>query len=318
MSVVKKMSGAVSISAFVALTAVAGFACGGDDKEETDGGNGGQPSGMGGGDAGGGNGDCNGDEGTRPDRDLVLINVTGSSASEFIGKPSKVEVIDGDGKPLSPPITAMTNTSGQFKLGGTPCSLKGAWIHVTGTGTTDEDTYDSLSLSAPDSGDTLIRASFVGTVKLAEMTGGFTAMDSKVAIGGAVYRVDDKGKRIGTIGCAQIYMDGNAHPKEGVDQRYVQGALPTTWTTRDKTERTGKFYFGNVDKGEHTFKVSVDGGKSFLKLRPIEGGETVEAVTIKVPFVRSEAKGPYKSFLALFGIDVPGSDPTPADCPPDA
>jgi hypothetical protein len=212
----------------------------------------------------------------------------------------------------------MSNTSGKFTISGVPCSQKNAWIHVTGSGTTKDDTYDSLSLSAPDSKDDLIRISLVGTVATAESTGGFKSDPTKVAIGGAVYRVDSTGKRVGTIGCAQIYMDGDAHPKEGVDQRYVQGVLPTTWETRQKTERTGKFYFGNVDKGEHTFKVSVDGGKTFLKLRPTEGGENIDALPVKVPFVRNDAKGPYKSFLVLFGIDVPGADPTPSDCPPDA
>lgn len=313
MSVVKKMSGVFAMAAFVAMTTAAGVSCGGDDNE------GGGDTDAGGGDAGGGNagggGTC---EGTRPARNLTLIQVLGSTANDFVATPHKIEVIDGDGKALNPPITAMSDTSGKFTISGVPCEQKNAWIHVTGSGTTKDDTYDSLSLSAPDSQDNLIRISLVGTVATAESTGGFKSDPTKVAIGGAVYRVDDTGKRVGTIGCAQIYMDGDAHPKEGVDQRYVQGVLPTTWEMRQKTERTGKFYFGNVDKGEHTFKVSVDGGKTFLKLRPTEGGDLIDALPVKVPFVRNDASGPYKSFLVLFGIDVPGADPTPADCPPDA
>src|SRR5688572_24153178 len=257
MSVVKKMSGAFSITAFVALTAVAGWSCGEEDE-------GGEPdSGTPGGQQGGGDGGAAGGTGctdVRPDRTLTLIQVLGADESAFISAPHKVQTLKPDGTQFDPPNTAMSNNTGKFTLKGLPCD-QGGWIHVIGSGTTDADTYDSLSLSAPDSGDNLIRISTVGTVATAETTGGFKSDMSKVAIGGAVYSVDSTGKRRpGGIGCAKVYVDGEAHPLEGVDQRYVSGVLPTTWANLQETQRSGKFYIGNISKGKHKFMVKIGDG----------------------------------------------------------
>jgi hypothetical protein len=194
----------------------------------------------------------------------------------------------------------------------------GVWIHVIGAGpaSVKESTYDSLSLSAPDSGDTLIRISTVGTASIAETTGKFTADKEKIAIGGAVYQIDNTGKRIGSVGCAQIFLDDNTTPPaEGADPlatRYVASSglpapLGTTSPAINKTlagAAGGKFFIGNVSKGKHTFKASLDGGKTFI----------AEA-EIFIPFTRNEATGEFKNFLTLIALDVPGKDPTPAGCP---
>jgi hypothetical protein len=164
---------------------------------------------------------------------------------------------------------------------------------------------ESIHMTPPDSGENVIRISQVGTASTAEMTGNFVGKQDQVAIGGAVYRVDAKGKRIGSIGCARVYVDDEQHPSTTTDQRYIAAnGLPTTIDKLDKTLSSGKFYFGNITKGKHTFKVSVDEGKNFIA--------TLE---VFVPLTRDDATGDFKNVLVLMGIDVPGADPTPAGCP---
>jgi len=311
MSVVKKMSGTFALTAFVALTSIAALGCGEDEDPEGDGGGGGNDAGTGGEDGGTG---CTG---TRPDRMLTLIQVLGQDENAFISTPHKVQLLHLDGTKFDPPVEAMSNTMGKFTAKGQPCGTE-AWIHVPGVGPASDNmsTYDSLSLSAPDSGDNLIRISTVGTAATAETTGKFTSDPERIAIGAAVYTVDGTGRRTGSVGCAKVYMDGDMHPAPNTDQRYISGVLPTTWDVLSMTQRSGKFYFGNVVKGNHTFKVTMDDGATFLDLRQPDGS-TAKSVTINVPFARKDATSEFKSFLVLFGVDVVGGNPTPASCPED-
>jgi len=67
---------------------------------------------------------------------------------------------------------------------------------------------------------------------------------------------------------------------------------------------SGRFYFGNLAKGEHTLKVSMDGGSTFIAQRSIFVGKA-----------RQDASSPFKALLYLVGLDVKGPNPTPASCP---
>jgi hypothetical protein len=310
MSVVKKMSGTWALATFVALTSIAAIAC----EDDGDGDDGTEESATGGGTAGTGGGTGGTCTGNRPDKKVTLIQVLGQDESAFISEPHMFVGLKPDGSAYDPPVTAMSNTSGQATLKGRPCDEQPGWVHVIGKGPASNSmsTYDSLTLSAPDSGDLLIRISTVGTAATAETTGDFKADQSKIAIGGAVYISDPTGKRTGSIGCAQVYMDGDVHPAPGTDQRYVKGVLPATWDKLSETELSGKFYFGNVTKGVHKFKVSLDKGASFVDLRKWDGTLTKE-LEMNIPFARDDAKGEFKSFLVLVGIDVPGGK-TPAGC----
>lgn len=283
----KMMKKKMLTSAFVALSAVA-MACGGDDGDEKTGGDGG------------------GDKKETYDIDLTLISVLGQSEADAIVQSHKVELINAEtGKPFDPPVETMTQEgSGKFSFKAVPRS-PASWIHVIGNGKDPMSTYDSLSYSAPDSGEKFLRISTVGTAGVAEGTGGFKADPTKIAIGGAVYSVDDTGKRVGAIGCAEVMIDDKPSPAEDVDQRYVASTgLPTTL---DKLKQTlggqGKFYFGNVTPGMHTFSVKVGGKVLDQKL------------SLNVPFARNGATGPFQNVLVLIGIDIPGPNPTPAGCP---
>ena len=94
--------------------------------------------------------------------------------------------------------------------------------------------------------------------------------------------------------------------REAVAQRYnAANGIPTTLRRLDQTlANSGRFYFGNLAKGQHTLKVTLDGGKSFIAERSLFIGRT-----------REEAESPFKSLLYLVGIDVKGPNPTPASCP---
>jgi hypothetical protein len=305
------MSGTFALATFVALASIGAIAC--DDGEDGDDGTEESPTGGMGGDTGGNTGGAT-CTGNRPDKKVTLIQVLGQDESAFISQPHMFVGLKPDGSAYDPPVTAMSNTSGQATLKGRACTEEPGWIHVLGYGPASDSmsTYDSLTLSAPDSGDNLIRISTVGTAATAETTGMFKADQSKIAIGGAVYISEPGGKRTGSIGCAQVYMDGNEHPAPGTDQRYIKGVLPTTWDKLSETELSGKFYFGNVSKGVHKFKVSLDKGATFVDMRKWDGSLTKE-LEINIPFNRDDAKGEFKSFLVLFGIDVPGGK-TPAGC----
>ncbi|HEX6246197.1 MAG TPA: hypothetical protein VFZ61_34975, partial [Polyangiales bacterium] len=182
------------------------------------------------------------------------------------------------------------------------------WLHATGVGSASqqESTYDAMTLWAPSSGDTLLRNSAVGTATTPELTGGFVPRPDHTAVWGAVYRVDATGKRIGTVGCAQIFLDDLPSPASTADQRYILGVLPTTIDRQVRTERSGRWFFGNIKPGRHTFKVSVDNGQTFIAEK-----------TVYVPLARENALSEYKAIMVNMGIDVPGPDPTPADCPAD-
>jgi hypothetical protein len=237
----------------------------------------------------------------------TLIKQLGTSAADFVAEQHALSLVSAEGPEAPPPfVFATTNQVGGFSV--QPPDRRDYWLHVAGNGSAGapESTNDSLTLWAPRSGDTLARIGNVGTAGVFETTAGFSASADRVAIQGTVYRVDPTGKRTGTIGCAKIYLDNLASPALDVAQRYVSGTLPAPLHSLERTERSGRWFFGNVAPGLHTFRVSVDDGQTFLATK-----------TVYVPFARKDARGDAKAMMVFMGIDVPGADPTPANCPAD-
>ncbi|MEY4513424.1 MAG: hypothetical protein RLZZ450_5546, partial [Pseudomonadota bacterium] len=179
-------------------------------------------------------------------------------------------------------------------------------MYVHGTGTGSDGTTDTVLLNADvDIHDPLIRISTAGLGPLAGQTGGFTDRPDRAALTGAVYWLVDN-KRMGTIGCAKVYLDGLTGPDADSEQRYTgSSGLPVTLDMQSQTLKTGVFYFANIKPGAHTMKVSLDDGKTFI------GEET----KFYIPFARTEAKSDTKTVLAQLAFYVKGpSNPTPSTC----
>ena len=101
-------------------------------------------------------------------------------------------------------------------------------------------------------------------------------------------------------------MDGATTLDEAAAQRYIgSGGLPTGSEFLSQTLRgSGRFYFGNLAKGQHTLRVSIDDGRSFIA-----------TATFFVPYSRAEATSESKEMLVQLDIDIEGPDPTPTSCP---
>ncbi|HTU61064.1 MAG TPA: hypothetical protein VMF89_21570 [Polyangiales bacterium] len=236
-----------------------------------------------------------------------VVPVLASSCTEGLSVPHQVQLLDAKtGEPL-PGFKTTSASGGKYTFKGVPADIEIA-VHAIGVGPISEgvSTYDSISLYVPNTGDNLLRVSTVGTAGLAAASANFEPSDDRTPLSGTVYQVDASGKRVGQIGCAKIFLDGEPHPATNADQRYnASSGIPTTLRKLDKTlANSGRFYFGNVSKGAHTLKVSLDDGKSFVAQRDVFVGKS-----------RAEADSPYKAVLYLVGIDVKGANPTPANCP---
>lgn len=236
----------------------------------------------------------------------TLVGILAVDNSAPIATPHLIELLDNTtGQPLVPPVSTMTGPgTGAISLTGP----KGDHImYVHGTGTGSDGTTDTVLLNANvDIHDPLIRISTAGLGPTANMTGGFTDRPDRAALTGAVYWLVDS-KRMGTVGCAKVYLDGKTEADTDSDQRYTAASgLPVPLAAQSQTQRTGVFYFANVKPGAHTMKVSLDDGKTFI------GEET----KFYVPFARAQAKSDTKTVLAQVAFYVKGpANPTPASCP---
>jgi hypothetical protein len=250
-------------------------------------------------------------EGSGPPASLdiegCVVPVLASSCNEGLSVPHQVELLNAKtGEPL-PGFKTTSASGGKYAFKNVPGDIEVA-VHAIGVGAASEagSTYDSISIFVPNTGEDLLRVSTVGTAGLAGAAADFKPADDRAPVTGAVYQVDATGKRIGQIGCAKVFLDSEPHPAIGADQRYnASNGIPTTLRKLDKTlANSGRFYFGNMPKGEHTFKVSLDDGKTFIAERKLFVGRS-----------RTEADSPFKSVLYLVAIDVKGPNPTPAGCP---
>jgi hypothetical protein len=296
----------VWVVAFVALGLVA-IACGddGDDDEDA----GGTTAGMGG--TGGTTGGSMGGNEEPYVADGTLVPVTASDTSAPLPAVHKIELLNAaDGQPLSPPLSTTSESgTGKWKIEGVPAAARVA-IHVEGAGDAATGTYDTVILNVykdiPD--DPLTRVSSAGTATIAEGSAGYTAKAEAAALSGAIYIVQNK-MRVGAVGCAKIYVDDKPSPATEYDQRYIDGnSLPTTLDKQGQTLRSGRFFFGNLAKGKHTLKWSLDNGATFV-------GDPVEVFIGKG---RMDASSAFKAILYQVGIDyIPpdGKNPTPASCP---
>lgn len=239
----------------------------------------------------------------------TLVSILAIDATAPIPIPHQLVVLDNDtGLPVDPPITGMSAAgTGAIML---VYPRDGVYaLHVKGQGDPSDSTatYDTVIINArPTDNEKLIRISSAGTASLAENSAGFKPSPERAALAGAVYWAPG-GVRKGTIGCAKVYIDGATGPNLEFDQRYMASTgLPTTLDNRDKTPTSGRFFFGNLPKGSHTIKVSLDDGQTFI------GPGEVKAF---IPLSRAEASSPLKTLLVqmAFDVDVP-TNPTPAGC----
>jgi hypothetical protein len=278
-------------------------ACGSDGKDEEPGG--------GDEDGNGGDGDGDGDvDGETYSVSLTLVPILAVDTSSPIGDPHKVRVLDATtGEPLDPPIEATSERgSGKVTLDGIPRDQPiSIYVEGVGPASTASSTYDTCLLNFNvEAGDPLLRISSAGTYTLAANSGGYEAETDRAALSGGLYWAPE-GPRQGTVGCAQLCVDGSKEPNEDVSQRYIgPSGLPTTLDEQSETNRSGRFYLGNLTKGKHTMRASLDGCETFI-------GEEVEFF---VPVTRAEAKSDLKAVLLQFGFDLAlPTNPTPSDCP---
>lgn len=296
------VNGIFWLSTLLATSALWGSACGGDGDVE--GGLQGKPDAS--------TGDVVGDDSgpaKSPSFELegCVVSVLATDCGGGLPVPHEVELLDAKTGVALPGFKTTSASGGKYSFKNVPGDVAIA-IHALGVGPTTESgsTYDTVSFYVPNTGDNLLRVSSVGTAGLTGMAAGFTPADDRAALSGAVYQVDDSGRRIGAIGCAKIYLDDQPHPAPGLDQRYnASNGIPTALTKLDQTlAGAGRFYIGNLTKGEHKLRVSLDDGKTFIAER-----------SVFLAMSRQEAASPFKSILYLMGIDVKGPNPTRADCP---
>lgn len=242
-------------------------------------------------------------------RTLTLVPITAQDDSAPIADVHHVTFLDSEtGAPFTPPVEGDT-TAGSGKITIT-APKKTSDIYIQGVSRTpaDTSTYDTVILNvSPDSGETLLRISSVGTASLAGSVAGFTMRDDRASFSGSVYWAPT-GLIQGAVGCAKIYIDGQAANSDEYDQRYIgPNRLPTTYAKLDHTLRGGSFYFGNIAKGKHKIQVTVDDGATFIA-----------EVEFNVTLTRAEAKSPFKSVIYQLPIYVKTpTNPMPASCPQD-
>jgi hypothetical protein len=282
--------------------------CGSDDKDEEPGGGDEDGSDGAGDGADGADGDGSGDE--TYSVNLTLVSILAVDTSSPIPDPHKVRVLDATtGEPLDPPIEATSERgSGKVKLDGIPKGQPiSIYVEGVGPASTPNSTYDTCLLNFNvDAGDPLLRISSAGTYTLAANSGGYEAEADRAALSGGLYWAPE-GPRQGTVGCAQLCVDGSKMPNEEVSQRYIgPSGLPTTLDEQSETNRSGRFYLGNLTKGKHKMRASLDECETFI-------GEEVEFF---VPVTRADAKSDLKAVLLQFGFDIAlPQNPTPSDCP---
>jgi hypothetical protein len=287
------------VFALVFSSALVWAGCGSDGEDDT-----GSTADAG---TGGGGSDAGGSAAKETELNLTLVAITADDDSNPILTPHDVELYDAKtGEKLDPPVTGKTATSGKLKLTVPADDAFSLYVKGVGDPAVADSTYDTMVLNFPvNGGDKLLRISGAGTKASAEGTAQFTASQDRAALSGAIYWAPG-GVRKGSIGCAQIYIDGQTEADVDQAQRYqATSPLPVPLEKQSETSRRGQFYFGNLKTGNHTIKVSLDDGKTFI-----------HEESFFAPFTRDEAQSETKAILYQLGlyVDLP-ANPTPADCP---
>jgi hypothetical protein len=230
-------------------------------------------------------------------------------SSEPIAPPHRIRVLRAaDGMPFDPPIELTTLAGlGSFGVPPIPGNVP-ITLHVVGEGpaSNPSSTYDSVKIGYDPTTDSMVRIHNVGTATIQSVTGGYTIRQDRAPLDVTVYVRDDN-RFVGAVGCAQAFLDGSSTAAAEADLRYTAAnELPTTLSMLSATRRgAGRFSFGNISKGPHTLRISVDGGATFIA-----------EVPFFVPLTRAEAVGDYKTVYMRLDVAVTGADPTPASCPP--
>ncbi len=209
------------------------------------------------------------------------------------------------GEPLSPPIEIASEATTGKITAQVPPGAHIVW--VKGTGDLVSGTFDTALLNVSEANWTDTYGVFPNSIAtVADLSGQYEARADRAGLTGAVYWTQN-GKRAGTVGCAKLYLDGATAPDLDQSQRYNAAgtALPLPLALQDQTARTGVFSFGNITKGTHTLRVSIDDGQTFLGA----------PVTFYVPITNDEASSDLKRVAAQLAVDVEATEnPTPADC----
>jgi hypothetical protein len=258
--------------------------------------------------AGGSESDAGGTTAATVTLSSTLVPITADDESTPIKVPHDVVLYDAEsGKPLDPAVEGKTTSSGKLSLTVPTTKMFSIYVKGVGPATEADSTYDTMVLNYNvKGGETLLRISSSGTKATAESFAKFTGLEDRAALSGAIYWAPGGGTRKGAIGCAKVYIDGQSAPDEDQAQRYIGSTpLPVTLEAQDQTTRRGQFYFGNIKTGEHTIKVSIDDGKTFI-----------HEEKFYVPYTRTDAKSETKAFLYQLGlyVDAP-ANPTPESCP---
>jgi len=234
----------------------------------------------------------------------TLVSILATDESMRIGIPHLIELRNNDtGAPLVPPISTMSAAgTGAISFKTPKGVLNQFWVRGTGEGS--DGTYDTVLVNATsERPDKLIRISTGGLIGLAEGSAGYVGKPDRASLGGSVYWSPDK-LRKGTVGCAKVYLDDATGPDLAQDQRYNGASgLPApisctepagTCVAQTETLSSGRFYFGNITKGTHTLKVSLDDGKTFIG----------EPTKFFVPYTRAEASSPTKNLIVQIALDM--------------
>lgn len=244
----------------------------------------------------------------------TLVSILATDESMRIGIPHSIEVRNNEtSAPFDPPITTTSAPgTGAISYMSPKGIVKQLWVRGTGTG--PDATYDTVLVNASsETTDKLIRIASAGLVTIAEGSAGFKGRPERAALAGGIYWTLNK-TRMGTVGCAKVYLDDATQPDTEQDQFYNGASgLPVPRTCPEpagscvslvQTLSGGRFYFGNIKVGRHTVKVSFDDGKTFV-------GET----KVFVPYSRAEASSETKNVLVQMAVDLEGpANPTPAGC----
>lgn len=299
----KMMKKTFVVSAFVACGALAAIGCG-DSKDDPDDNGGdkedaGTPGGGGTDDAGGSS------AGTTRTWSGTLVQVLAQDTSAPIKTPHKITAVDNEtGTPIEGgKFSTMTSgNDGTWTLKDVPMD-KPIAFNLEGAGSATDGTYDAVTINVTNNSvdEPLTRVSAAGTATLAEQAAGYKANQDAAGLSIGVYHVVNK-KRQAIIGCVKAVLDDSDEKTKAADLRYVTAqGLPSANQPMTEASR-GAMLFGNIPKGKHKVKLTVDDGKTYF-------GET-EFTIFKS---RAEAVSAFKSILFFMAIDVP-ENKTPASC----
>lgn len=243
--------------------------------------------------------------------DLTLVPILDQDDRNPIAAPHDIYLLDtatGEAIPgFEDPIKSKPET-GKVVVTGLPDDVIPT-LHVVGNPNAADPTYDAVTVNqAAGSGEFLLRISTVGLAMAAEQTGGFTPSQDRAAMAGTVnFTPGGIGNpRMGGVGCAQVFLDDSTVPlDDNSDQRYNgSNGLPVPAEAQNKTDTSGRFYFGNMPTGQHTLRVSLDEGATFVTEKDFVVARS-----------RDMALGPEKIIIYLIGLDVDAeTNPTPATC----